>query len=96
MVHNNSFIFTHLSFFLSLFFKILILIILFFYPNFTGEKRVKSDKIREIMKSGRFNRMQKGRRFIALSLAEAATIRCIMHRRMYVYFLYFSFINFYL
>lgn len=40
------------------------------------------EQIRQILVSGRFDQFQRGRRFVALSLAEAETIRRIMHMRL--------------
>ena len=38
-------------------------------------------KMRDVLVSGKYRREQAGRHFVLLSLAEAATIRCILHQR---------------
>jgi hypothetical protein len=44
--------------------------------------RAPVSAVRALLLSGRFSRTQEGRRFVAVSLAEAETIRCILHRRI--------------
>jgi Ca2+-binding EF-hand superfamily protein len=44
--------------------------------------RASTGAVRHLLLSGRYSQVQRGRSFVCLSLAEAETIRCIMHRRI--------------
>jgi Ca2+-binding EF-hand superfamily protein len=44
--------------------------------------RASCGAVKHLLLSGRYSQVQRGRCFVCLSLAEAETIRCIMHRRI--------------
>ena len=50
----------------------------------TGERRrsmLKLDELKGVLTSGKYRKQQSGRHYVLLSLAEAETIRCILHLR---------------
>lgn len=48
----------------------------------SSSPRASLGAVRHILLTGKYSTVQAGRKFVAISLAEAETIRCIMHRRI--------------